>query len=549
VTESHSPDRQTWARINEIFHEALERPADQRAAFIRGAAAGDERLAHEVQSLLDAHERAGEFIERPAASLAELEAVRHSASGAAVPATIGPYRVGRLLAEGGMGVVYLADDTRLGRVVALKSIAPALAHDPVRVARLRREARAAAALNHPGIATVYALEEIDGHLYIASELVNGETLRDEIARGPQGARRAIEAGIALASALEAAHAQGIVHRDLKPENIVRSAAGQLKILDFGLASYRDATDRGPALTGDGTLLGTPAYMSPEQIRGGHVDARSDLFSLGIVLYELASGEHPFGEGSAPARMARILESGHRPIDRSAAAAGDPVLAERLGEVLNICLRKEPDERFSAAADLRSALEQVRAGLDPALPDGSASSGDSRATRRWWWRFHQMTATAIYTLLLVPLWGARDLTVSDRGMFLFLAGVVAVIVAGALRWHLVFAAQHYPDQWREQHVNAGRWIKAADVLYTAVLFGAGLTAIRAEAPAVLLVAAAAAVAVSSLVIEPATTKAAFSGPPGPTGPTGPTGATGPTGPTGATGATGATGPTGSGRRSV
>jgi hypothetical protein len=311
----------------------------------------------------------------------------------------------------------------------------------------------------------------------------------------------LETALALARALDAAHAHGIVHRDLKPENIVRSTTGTVKVLDFGLAEMRDRPGA-PALTGDGTLLGTPAYMAPEQIRGARADARADVFALGIVLAELASGEHPFGQGSVAARIARILEAAPDSLDDWVEADPDPDLARRIVDVLGVCLRKDPGSRFASAAELRRALEAVRDGAAP------VAAPHPRSARRWWWRFHQVAATGSYTLLLVPLWGARDLTGADRGMTLFLAGLVAVIVAGALRMHLVFAARHYPDHFRDQHAHAGRWIRAADVLFTIVLFGAGLNAIRAEAPAVLLVAAAAAVAVSSLIIEPATTRASF-----------------------------------------
>ena len=201
-----------------------------------------------------------------------------------VPERIGHYLIRGVLGEGGMGVVYLAEDSRLGRTVALKAVAPQYVGDPARRERLRREARAAASLQHPGIATVFALEEIDDHLYIAGEYVPGETLRDELARGPLTPARAVETMLAIARALAVAHERGVIHRDLKPENLMRTPAGDMKILDFGLARVHDPVSTDATLSAEGSVLGTPAYMSPEQIRGKTVDGRADLFALGVVLY-------------------------------------------------------------------------------------------------------------------------------------------------------------------------------------------------------------------------------------------------------------------------
>jgi serine/threonine protein kinase len=526
--------------VTELFTRALERPADERDAFIETEAAGDRRLADEVRSLIATHERAGGFIERPAVEDGALDGDANRAPGDspgrerdpsddAPPDVqermVGHYRLRRVLGEGGMGVVYLAEDTRLGRRVALKALAPRYTGDAVRVERLRREARAAAALAHPNIATIYALEEIEGQLYIASEFVEGETLRDELQRGAAGPERARQTAVALARALGAAHARGIVHRDLKPENIMRTSAGDVKILDFGIARFDQAPETLMSLTVEGTVLGTPAYMSPEQIRGGPIDARSDLFSLGIVVCELATGAHPFGgdAGGPASTIARILEDTPIGLVTLAGATGDDDGALRLDRVIQTCLQKSPDARFLSAEALIEALEDVngsgigasaRIGLHgdrrpSSLPSGAASAADGgRHSATWWWQFHQVAATLVYLLLLLPLWGARDLSGPDRGMFLFLAGIVAVIVSGALRLHLLFAFRHYQKQSPRESL-AATWIaRMADLVFAAVLFAAGLSAIRAEAPAVLLVASAAAVTVTTLIIEPATTRAAF-----------------------------------------
>ena len=251
---SLTPDQ--WRRVNDIFHQALDQPADRRRAFLDQACEGDRVLAAEVASLLAAHDQAAQFIERPAV----IEAAP------AIPPeptltpgqALGQYRIDRVLGRGGMGVVYLADDLRLGRKVALKALAPELMGNPAHRDRLQREARAAAALSHPGIATVYALEEFDGQAFIAGEYVAGHTLRDELDRGPLGPERTMATAALIARALAAAHDQGVVHRDLKPENVIRTPNGDVKVLDFGLARIRDV----PAEAGAATsrFMGTPSYM-------------------------------------------------------------------------------------------------------------------------------------------------------------------------------------------------------------------------------------------------------------------------------------------------
>src|SRR5690606_10401336 len=205
-----------------------------------------------------------------------------------------PYRIVRDIGRGGMGIVYLAEDTRLGRRVALKALPPDVAANPELRQRLRREARAAATISHPTIATVYALEEIDDHLFIVSEYVDGETVRHALARGPMAPARALGVVIQTARALGAAHDAGVVHRDLKPENVLLTAAGDIKVVDFGIAHLEgsDAT----RLTRAGAMLGTPAYMAPEQLLGHDVDGRADIYAFGVLLNELLTGRHPLASG-------------------------------------------------------------------------------------------------------------------------------------------------------------------------------------------------------------------------------------------------------------
>jgi serine/threonine-protein kinase len=494
-----------WPRVQALFAEAVDRPAGERAAFLDEACAGAPRLRTEVESLLAAHERSGGFLEPPVVGSDEIG----SAAAHALPTRIGPYRILAWLGAGGMGVVYLAEDTRLGRLVALKSVLPQAAADPARRDRLEREARLAASLAHPGIATVYALEDIGGALYVASEYVRGETLRDELRAGPLGAAAAVETTIGILRAIEAAHARGIVHRDLKPENVMRTPEGAIKVLDFGLARALQPQAGEVRLTHTDGVIGTPAYMAPEQIRGAAPDARSDLFSVGVILYELVSGTNPFRGGDAASTIARILEMDPPALAR--APDGDGGGTGRIDRVIGRCLAKSPDDRIASAADFIAALERARAGEDsPSTGVAAASSAVNGA--RWWWQFHQAAAAIGYALLLLPLWRVRDLQAGSRGLTLFLVALVAVVVAGSLRLHLWFASRLYPAEWRSQHATATRWIRAADVGFVLTIAVAGLLALTVAAEVgLLLVAAAAAVLVSFAVIEPATTRAAF--PPG------------------------------------
>ncbi len=524
MSDADAPDRARWAAVTALFSRAIEQPANVRIAFVRAEAGADELLARDVLSLLAAHDRAGDFLQAAAPAI-------DPAHDLLAPGQIvGHYRIAGLLGEGGMGVVYLADDTRLGRTVALKAIAASTEDAETRIARLRREARAAAALNDPGIATVYALEEIDGRLFLASEYVPGETLRDEIARGPASIARVLETGRLLANALASAHTVGVVHRDLKPENIVRTPDGRVKILDFGLARFVGADDDGANLTGDG-VIGTPAYMAPEQIRGADLDGRADLFALGVILYELAAGVHPFGAPTPAATLARILEDDPAPLRAvlPAFSLADAAV-DLLDDVIARCLQKDPAARIESAeavaglievgVDARRALRRGGPSGPPAMaePEGSAlrkerrRTSPERATKRrveGWWQFHQAAATIAYVLLLVPLWRVRHLTPGPIGMIMFLTALVGVVVAGALRLHVWFAARELPDVWPAQHARARPWTRAADVLFTLCLLVAGLRAVGLDDGAAgLLVAAAAGVAISFLIIEPATTRAAM-----------------------------------------
>jgi predicted Ser/Thr protein kinase len=454
-----------WARLKALFNGALDQPADTREQWLRNAAGGDVELLQQVQGLVEAHETAGTFLEElPAVDPADLLAL--------APGTqLGAYLIVEEIGRGGMGVVYLAEDQRLGRRVALKSLPPPLANDPAFRERLRREARAAATISHPAVAVVYALEAIDGHLLIVSEYVRGRTLREELARGPIDERRAVAIAAEIARALAAAHAAGVVHRDLKPENVLIAEGGAVKVVDFGIA-YVDGAEA-TRLTRDGSLIGTPAYMAPEQLAGGNVDARADIYAAGVLLAEMLMGRHPLdvGDAQVPASLAPI-------VDR--------------------CRQPSPTARFSSATELLHALEGAGQGRTR-----------GRAASRWWWEFHQGVAALTYWLMVIPVWTARGLIGGAAGRAVFIAALAAVIVAANLRLHLWFTSRFYPGELKWLRARVSRWIHVADWVFAlALVAGALLIGDEGSPLAVLLLAFGIGAAVAFLVIEPATARAAF-----------------------------------------
>ena len=493
-----------WATVNDLFHRAIDLPPDLRRAFLDDQCARQPHLKSEVEALIAAEARATGFLDRPAAAL-----VDPALLDPLVGRQVGHYVVTGRLGSGGMGVVYRADDTRLGRTVALKAIAPDFTTDPARRERLRREARAVAGLAHPGIATVYALEEVDGQMFIASEFVPGETLRDELARGPAGASRALDLGIGLARALAEAHAHGVVHRDLKPENVIARPDGAVKVLDFGLARFREPP--GDAnLTGEGKVLGTPAYMSPEQIRGGPVDERSDIFSLGILLYELGCGRNPFAGPDSAATLANILESEPAAWPWSSQAGPADSLETGLSAAISRCLEKDPAGRFESARQLAEALEGVRAGR--LSPTAAGLRPQPVGSARWWWRFHQIASSASYVLLLGPLWLAHLWMAPGAGIALFALAAAAGSAAAVLRLHLLFTADTLPLELAAQRGRVRPWLRVADTAYVTALAIAGALTLGEHAfTGTFLVAAGVVVLLVSTLVEPATTRAALDGP--------------------------------------
>jgi serine/threonine-protein kinase len=498
-----------WRQAKALFEVALQRDPGERDGFLDEACAGNPRLRAEVASLIGAHERAGDFIEAPAFEAAAHLLVDDPAGSSLENRTIGPYLVRHEIGRGGMGVVYVADDTRLSRRVALKALPPGAGREPGRRERLRQEARSVAALSHPGIATVYALEEIGGELYLACEYVPGQTLRTLIRGGPLPRAQVVEIAGQLAHALVAAHAHGVVHRDLKPENVIRTPAGVVKILDFGVARIENLAS--VRLTHNEAMLGTPGYMAPEQIRGPDADFRSDLFSLGVIVYEMASGSNPFEAETATATIARILESDVAPLSDGSA------IGAKLDQIVSTCLRKDPSERYGSTLALESDLEQLTRDLS-ADRDREATDRQSPAakrnnprvlTPRRWWEIHQLAVSSTYVLMMYPAWRVRAWLPQPVGM-LFLFGVLSCAVVGtSLRLHLWFTARYYAGELSAQRARALPWIRWCDAGFAVSLFLAALAIGTSHSEvATLLMTVSIAVVVASFMIEPTTTRAAF-----------------------------------------
>ena len=482
-------------RLRAIYAGALQRDPEERSGYLTEACVGHPELRAKVEALLRAHSR----------DFAEGEEVTQSVVGRAIEGkVIGPYIVRRELGRGGMGVVYLADDMRLARPVALKSIAPELGADPGRRERLRHEARAAAALSHPGIATVYALEEIGGSLYLAYEFVPGEPLRALLASGPLPIAQVVTIGAQLARALAAAHMGGVIHRDIKPENIMKTPSGAIKILDFGLARMEGVN---PKLTQSALIVGTPAYMAPEQVLGQKVDFRTDLFAFGLLIYELASGVNPFAAGTVNATLGRIVE-----VEPPLLSRIQPHSLPELDRIVSTCLRKDPVKRYQSTEDLVADFEQLELEVARLRLRGSDLTGYQgtvvRETRSTWWRTHQTTIVGLYLIAATLGWYVKEWIKMPLTESLFIGLGACAAVGGVLRTHLLFTEYFNPKNLTAEVHRAARALLVADLVMAGALVVDAVILRGWPLTAVLTMAFGIGIALAALVLEPATTKGAL-----------------------------------------
>jgi predicted Ser/Thr protein kinase len=507
-------NRDRWQRVQAVFHAALESHPDTRDALLDVECAGDPELRAEVASLLKSYQQG--FLSPPG-SLANPTLTRASEDDVLNPGErIGQYVVERELGRGGMGVVYLARDTSLERNVALKTLPAAFRLDARRRERLKAEARAAAGLSHhANIATVHALEELDGALWIVYEYVEGRTLREllrqEGALTPDNLLNVVRQ---VARGLAEAHEHGVIHRDLKPENVMVTAKGVVKILDFGLARQLAATSD-ERLTRDGTVVGTPAYMAPEQFQGRDVDAAADVFTFGVMLYELASGTHPFEGSDSESTIARIQH--HEPPDLSGLQLSglDARLAARLDRVLRVCLQKDPRRRYRRTADLVADLDALRDTTPLSVesaPNPARTPPKDRSPALgplWWWRFHQIAVSIVYASPLYLVWTVRRGIPHNLGTWLFFLLLIVVVTAVSLRLHLWFTSRFDPGRLTRERNALRLPVRVTDWAVVALLTGFGLYGAgnHPVATTTLLIVAVASL-VASLLIEPARIRAAF-----------------------------------------
>jgi serine/threonine protein kinase len=385
--------------IEEIFYAALEHDSDDVARFLETTCEGDEVLRGEVEGLLASRQRVGSFIETPAVGIAT-RIIGNEQTDLLVGQTFGHYKISKRIGSGGMGEVYLASDMTAGRKAALKLLPVRFTGDAERLKRFQREARAVVGLNHPNILTVYEIGEHHSTHYIASELIEGETLHQRLLRGRIEVGEAVEVAIQVASALAAAHEAGIVHRDIKPENIMLRPDGYVKVLDFGIAKLAEQevpatipTDEALLLveTNMGSILGTARYMSPEQACGGQVDKGTDIWNLGVVLYEMVTGHAPFTGDTPGEAMSSILEMEPPPLTKFLAHT-----PAELQQIISKTLRKNRGQRYQSAHELLEALKDLRHKLEFGAELERATAAPS------WLRWTRSPTALVLVLLMSAL---------------------------------------------------------------------------------------------------------------------------------------------------
>ena len=360
-------DTNRLKQVEEILHAALEIPPAERESFFNEFCGEDVELRREVESLLAFEENSDDFLDVSPESLAAEMFAEREPQTSLINREIGHYKIKELLGKGGMGEVFLADDTKLERLVALKVLPFEVANDSERIRRFVREAKAVSALNHPNIITIYEIGKTNDTHFIATEYIEGETLHSRLRGERMNLKSVLDVAIQAAGALDAAHRVGIVHRDIKPENIMIRPDGFVKILDFGIAKLIErhsesveakAATATKGLTRDGMIIGTASYMSPEQARGKNTDARTDIFSFGVVLYETLTGKQPFEGESAIDTISSIISKEPMPLGQLT-----PDIPPELNHIVEKSLRKDREERYQTSKDLLNDLKDVRQDLE------------------------------------------------------------------------------------------------------------------------------------------------------------------------------------------
>jgi len=467
---------QRWSQIKAVFNGALEQPPEARAAWLHRECDNDAALLADAERLLHSFDTLGGFLDQPAQVAPEDVAEAMLPDGEIEGAVwapgdrVGEFEIVRPIGRGGMGVVYLATDRRLQRNVALKSLPAAMAGNPELRQRLQREASAAAKITDPAVAAVFSLEDVEGHLLLASEYLEGRTLRTIIEEGPIELAAVRRIALHVAKGLRVVHEKGIIHRDLKPENIVVGAGGDAKIVDFGIAWLESpGGTHHTKLTREGMMIGTPAYMAPELLANGVPNARTDIFAFGVILAEMLLGRHPSVAGSTTSRDAALQHVADRARDTDAA------------------------KRYATAGELLAALE--------------ASTPATAGGGRFWWEFHQGAVAVSYAVTLVPAWFARGQIGGLEGRSFFIATTVAALVASMLRLHLWFMSRQHAGELAWARRRSAPFIRIADIFFVlSLVIGAGLVAAQSSLDVVLLVLAVG-VAIAFAFIEPSTARAA------------------------------------------